>query len=76
MNSQDWQDRLLNAAVLAALFFVVSHPTTYKLVDHLLAPLFGRLFRAYEGGCPTSGGVMMHTLVFFGIIVGLSYAAN
>jgi prolipoprotein diacylglyceryltransferase len=63
----------MNAGILAALFFVMSHPSTYKTLDTLIAPLFGRWFKAFEGGCPTHGGVMFHSMAFFGAVLALGY---
>ncbi len=72
----DWNDvkgRVYNAILLGLLFITVSHPMTYKIVDMILAPIFGKLFRAFEGGCPTTGGVFLHGVVFMSLVFGVSY---
>ena len=49
--------RVLLAAVL---FYVVSNPVTYKLVESLL----GRFFKIAMNGSPTPAGLVVHTAVF------------
>ena len=49
--------RVLLAAVL---FYVVSNPATYKLVESLL----GRFFKIAMNGSPTPAGLVVHTAVF------------
>jgi hypothetical protein len=49
--------RVLLAAVL---FYVVSNPATYKLVESLL----GRFFKIATNGSPTPAGLVVHTAVF------------
>jgi hypothetical protein len=60
-----------NAAMLAVLFFVLSSPMTYRLVDRLLGglvsavvPQFGSLFKVAEAGCPTQYGLLVHSVVY------------
>ena len=45
----------------AVTFALVNLPQTYKLTDKLL-PL-----NLYQNGCPTPLGLVVHTLVFFGL---------
>jgi len=44
----------------AVLFYVVSNPATYKLVESLL----GRFFKIATNGSPTATGLLVHTAVF------------
>ena len=44
----------------AVLFYVVSNPATYKLVESLL----GRFFKIAMNGSPTPAGLVVHTAVF------------
>ena len=44
----------------AVLFYVVSNPATYKLVESLL----GRFFKIAMNGAPTPAGLLVHTAVF------------
>ena len=64
--------RKVQASLTAALlFFVVSSPFTYKIVDSLIggivraiAPSMAYLFKVAESGCPTNYGLFVHSAVF------------
>jgi hypothetical protein len=63
--------KLKHAAALGLLFFVVSSPYTYSLVDKLvggvaraLVPGAASFFKIAEGGCPTTYGLAVHSVVF------------
>ena len=64
--------RKVQASLTAALlFFVVSSPFTYKIVDTLIggvvqtvAPSTTYLFKVAESGCPTNYGLLVHSAVF------------
>jgi hypothetical protein len=64
--------RKARAAISAALlFFVVSSPLTYKVVDYFiggvvmaLVPAAGNTFRIAQSGCPTNYGLVVHSVVF------------
>lgn len=64
--------RKMQAALTAALlFYVISSPFTYRLVDQVvggvvgaIVPQFGSLFKVAEAGCPTNYGLMLHAAVF------------
>ena len=51
----------------ALVFFLLANPETYKVSQ--LA--FGWLFTLSVGGCPTPGGVVVHSILFFCIFLGL-----
>lgn len=59
------------AATLQAvlLFFIIANPFTYRLTNSLLGGLIGRL--SDPSGCPTSTGLIVHSVVFGGIVYGL-----
>jgi hypothetical protein len=42
----------------ALLFFVIANPVTFRFVNSLIGGVA-------VGGCPTSFGFILHTLVFF-----------
>ncbi len=53
----------LSAAVVAGLmFFVISNPIVYRIVDKLLGGLLGPI--ATPAGCPTTWGLIVHSAVF------------
>lgn len=64
--------RKMQAALTAALlFYVISSPFTYRLVDQLIGgivgavvPQFGHIFKIAEAGCPTNYGLLVHAAVF------------
>jgi hypothetical protein len=66
--------KVKHAVMLGLLFFVISSPFTYKLVDRLVAPVVealvpssASLFKIAEGGCPTTYGLLVHSAVFAGV---------
>lgn len=72
----DWYDiqkRAYNAILLGLIFIAVSHPMTYRIVDMILYPIIGKFFRAFESGCPSTGGVFLHGVVFAAVAFGISY---
>jgi len=53
----------LSAALTAGLmFFIISNPIVYKVVDNLLGGLLGPI--ATPSGCPTTWGLIVHSAVF------------
>jgi hypothetical protein len=63
--------RVKHALALGALFFVVSSPFTYRMVDKVLGslvrtvlPQSSSVFRLAEGSCPTYQGLLVHSTVF------------
>lgn len=63
--------KVQHAVTLALLFFVVSSPYTYKLVDSVTQgvltstfPQLAYMFKIAEGGCPTTYGLAVHAVVF------------
>jgi hypothetical protein len=51
------------------LFFLISNPFTYRLTNTLLGGLIGRL--SDPSGCPTSTGIVVHSVVFGAIVYAL-----
>jgi hypothetical protein len=63
--------KIQHAAALALLFFVISSPMTYRLVDQLvgavvtaLVPQLAHWFKVAQAGCPTTYGLGLHAVVF------------
>ena len=70
--------RTRHALTLALLFFVISSPYTYTLVDRLVSPILGSLvpqlaylFKIAEGGAPTTYGLLLHSAVFGAVAYAL-----
>ena len=59
----------MNKQVILAvvLFYVVSNPATYKLVESFL----GRFFRIAKNGSPTFAGLLVHAVVFGALLMFL-----
>lgn len=54
--------KLKGALVAGFMFFIISHPIVYKLVDSLVGGLLGHI--ASSSGCPTTWGLIVHSAVF------------
>ncbi len=53
--------------ISALAFFLVANPETYKFTQRL----FGSLFQVAVGGAATPAGLVLHTVVFFGVMLAL-----
>jgi hypothetical protein len=51
------------------IFLIISAPFTYKITNGLLGGIIGKL--ADASGCPTTLGLIVHSLVFGLIVYGL-----
>jgi hypothetical protein len=63
--------KVQHALSFALLFFVISSPMTYRLVDKLvgsilipISPYIADFFRVAEAGTPTTVGLLVHSAVF------------
>ena len=54
--------KLKGALIAGLMFFIISNPMVYKIVDDLVGGLLGRI--ASPGGCPTTWGLIVHSAVF------------
>lgn len=54
---------------VALLFFIVANPAVYRLVDSLLGWIVGPI--ASPSGCPTTLGLIVHSLVFALLLVNV-----
>ena len=53
----------LSAALVAGLmFFIISNPIVYKVVDDIVGGMLGPI--ASASGCPTTWGLIVHSAVF------------
>ena len=60
----------VSATLQAVLvFYIIANPMTFRLVDSLLGGVVGRIANA--GGCPTSLGLIVHSLVFGAVVYAL-----
>jgi len=53
----------VSAAIVAGLlFFIISNPVIYQMVDRLIGGVLGPI--ASPSGCPTTWGLIVHSSVF------------
>lgn len=51
----------------ALVFFLIANPETYKITQLV----FGWIVVTSVDGCPTPGGLFLHSILFFLIFLGL-----
>jgi len=54
--------KLKGALIAGLMFFIISNPMVYKLVDGLVGGMLGPI--ASPSGCPTTWGLILHSGVF------------
>lgn len=60
----------LRISLLSALiFFLIASPYAYVFTEKI----FGNLFTVSISNCPTMNGLLLHTLVYFLVVLGLMY---
>jgi hypothetical protein len=67
MSSSDFKIMATFESIIA--FLIVSLPFTYKVTNGLFGGIVGKL--ADSSGCPTTLGLIIHSIVFGIIIYGL-----
>ena len=63
-SSMKWKITLFSAFI----FLLVIHPYTYKFTQRLLGGFLGKIAEA--NGCPTTRGLLLHTLVYILLVRG------
>lgn len=63
-SSMKWQITIFSAFI----FLLVIHPYTYKFTQKLLSGILGKIAEA--NGCPTTRGLLLHTLVYILLVRG------
>jgi hypothetical protein len=54
--------KVRGAITAAVLFFIISNPVVYRIVDGFVGGALGRI--ASPSGCPTTWGLIVHSIVF------------
>ena len=54
--------KLTAALIAGVMFFIISNPFVYQLVDSLVGQQLGHI--ASPSGCPTTWGLVVHSCVF------------
>lgn len=60
------EQKLMNSVLAALVFFIIASPDTFRL----MRTIFGKWVSG-PNGCPTSGGLALHSIVFMFITWGL-----
>lgn len=63
-SSKKWQISIFSAFI----FILVVHPYTYMISEKVLGGVVGKIADRY--GCPTTRGLLLHTLVYILLIRG------
>jgi len=67
--------KLQISAFQGLLFYVLANPITYSIVDGLFSSITGTYsnWKIAHGGNPTGFGLLVHSVVFFAVTLGLMY---
>ena len=62
-NGQKQQEKFVISLISGLTFFIVANPETFRLVRRVLGPRI-----ATPNGCPSTMGLLVHTLVFILVV--------
>ncbi len=65
-NGKKQEEKFMISLLSAVLFFVISHPTTFKFMRNLLGDWVSN-----SAGCPSVMGLILHAFIFMMITWGL-----
>ena len=65
-NGEKQQEKFLISVISGLTFFIVANPETFRLVRRVLGPRI-----ATPTGCPSTMGLLVHTLVFIFVVWGM-----
>jgi hypothetical protein len=65
-NGQKQQEKFMISVISGLTFFIVANPETFRLVRRVLGPRI-----ATPTGCPSTMGLLVHTLVFIFVVWGM-----
>jgi len=65
-NGKKQEDKLIISIISGLTFFIVANPETFRLVRRILGPRI-----ATPTGCPSTMGLLVHTLVFILVVWGM-----
>ena len=62
-------NKTMISGIGAVLFIVLSLPMIYDFVNKRLSKIpFINIFQTAKDGCPTYAGIILHSVVFFGLL--------
>ena len=62
-NGQKQQEKFVTSLISGLTFFIIANPETFRLVRRVLGPRI-----ATPNGCPSTMGLLVHTLVFILVV--------
>ena len=65
-NGQKQQEKFITSLISGLTFFIIANPETFRLVRRVLGPGI-----ATPTGCPSTVGLLVHTLVFILVVWGM-----
>ena len=65
-NGQKQQEKFITSLISGLTFFIVANPETFRLVRRVLGPRI-----ATPNGCPSTMGLLVHSLVFILVVWGM-----
>lgn len=72
-HSKSSEDKWKYSLIAAILFFIIANPQVFKLVDKTVGSILGKMFGKIAGpaGCPTTAGLIVHSIVYLLVIRAL-----
>ena len=65
-NGRKQQEKFITSLISGLTFFIIANPETFRLVRRVLGPGI-----ATPTGCPSTVGLLVHTLVFILVVWGM-----
>ena len=65
-NGQKQQEKFITSLISGLTFFIIANPETFRLVRRVLGPRI-----ATPNGCPSTLGLLVHSLVFVLVVWGM-----
>ena len=65
-NGLKQQEKFVTSLISGLTFFIIANPETFRLVRRVLGPRI-----ATPNGCPSTMGLLVHTLVFSLVVWGM-----
>ena len=70
-NGQKQQEKFITSLISGLTFFIIANPETFRLVRRVLGPGI-----ATPTGCPSTVGLLVHSIVFILVVWGMMNVKN
>ena len=67
-HSKSSEQKWKYSVIAGILFFIIANPTVYKVVDKIVGSILGKMRIAGPAGCPTTVGLLLHSIVYMLVI--------